>query len=90
MADSAGVKLAQSVIAISGSGANEVASGVVTGIGAASVSTSVSGADILPGAALVNLRGDVVGLRVSDGSAATTFAAASAAKAFAEAPSASP
>lgn len=82
IADSSGVKLAQSVIAISGSLGNEIASGVVTGLASTTVSTSVSGATIMPGTALVNLRGDVVGLRISDGSAATTFAAASSIKAF--------
>lgn len=87
VADAAGVKLAQSVIAVSGESQNQVGTGVVAGLQGGvtgSVATSVAGAEIVPGAILVNLRGDVVGLRVADGTPASTFAVAAAAKAFAD------
>lgn len=84
IADPAAVKLAQSVIAISGEASNRVAVGAVASAAADAIVASVSGTEILPGAVLVNLRGDVVGVRVSDGSSSGTFAPAAAAKAYAE------
>jgi hypothetical protein len=87
------LKLAQSLIAITGRTSTAVATGALAGLNRSagegtavtSIQASLSGAEIVPGALLANIRGEVVGIWVNDGSAPTLFSTAEAAVGFAAA-----
>lgn len=87
------LRLAQSLIAVAGRAAPSIATGVLSsltrgageGAPVTAIEASLSGAEILPGTPLANIRGEVVGVRLADGSPAGTFAPAEAAAAFAAA-----
>jgi hypothetical protein len=89
----ASLRLAQSLIAVTGRDSTAVATGSLSGLvrgaeaGApvTAIQASLSGAEIVPGALLANIRGEVVGLWVADGSGPTLFSTAEAAVAFAAA-----
>lgn len=92
------LKLAQTLIALTGKTSPAVATGalssLVRGDGdsgpVTGIQATLSGAPILPGAPLANLRGEIVGIRISNGSPSGFFAAASAAAAFAAEPQDAP
>lgn len=87
------LRLAQSLIAIAGRVAPSVATGVLSsvergageGAPVTAIEASLAGAEILPGTPLANIRGEVVGIRLADGSPAGFFAPAEAGAAFAKA-----
>lgn len=77
--DSQNVRLAQSVIALSGQDSTVVATGIVTSIDTAdiqdgegagatvinAINTSLTGSDIVSGAILLNLKGEIIGARMN-------------------------
>jgi hypothetical protein len=87
----ASLKLAQSLVAVTGAGATSIATGALVGFqrgegeGApvVGIEASLAGASVLPGALLANIRGEVIGIRLEDGSAVGLFSTAEAAAAFA-------
>lgn len=89
------LKLAQTVIALTGQKTSTVSTGVLASLqrgGEASpvtgIQASLAGAALLPGSPLANLRGEIIGIRLSDGSPSGIFAPAEAAAAFAAEPAA--
>ena len=77
--DSDGLKLAQSVISLSGSQSNTVSIGEVTGLNKnsegnlTSIQTSVNPSNVLTGSAILNLSGAVIGFRGSTPEDRTVF-----------------
>lgn len=77
--DSASVKLAQSVISLSGIESNTVSTGIITnlinqGESLGQIETSVNGNNVLVGSILLNLKGEIIGARISlDPNKKTTF-----------------
>jgi hypothetical protein len=85
------LKLAQSLIAVAGKVSPAVATGALVSLSRAdaaspvtAIEASLSGAEILPGTPLANIRGEVVGLRAVNAAAPGFFATAEAAAAFAK------
>jgi hypothetical protein len=70
LGDSNGIKLAQSVISLSGSKQTSVTIGEIESLNKASdgslisIDTSVSGQNVLTGSLLLNLQGDVIGIKI--------------------------
>lgn len=93
------LRLAQSLIAVTGQTSTAIATGSLVGLqrgqaeGApiVGIEAALAGAAVLPGSPLANSHGEVVGIRVEDGSAPGVFSTAEAAAAFAApAPAAAP
>ncbi len=99
-ADSQNIKLAQTVISLSGSNSNTVSTGIISGIytdkGAivadqadkpvdqiSLIATSIDAQNILNGSMLLNLQGEIIGLKMGYGLASITdFKPANSIKAF--------
>ena len=79
LGDSSGLRLAQSVISLSGSGNTSVSTGAVTSLATASdgsisaIRTSVDANNVLNGSVLLNLQGLIVGIKTFDSDGRTTF-----------------
>lgn len=77
-ADSDSLKLAQSVISLSGSKQTSVSTGEITSLNKSgetltSISTSVNAQNVLAGSVLLNLSGSIVGIKVSGSDDRATF-----------------
>lgn len=87
------LKLAQSLVAVTGSGATAIATGPLVelyrgeaeGAPVIGILASLAGSPVLPGALLANIRGEIVGIRLDDGSPVGYFSAAESAAAYASA-----
>lgn len=78
LGDSNGLKLAQSVISLSGARQTSVAIGEVESLntnttGLVSIDTSVNGQNVLVGSLLLNLQGDVIGIKLFTAEDRTVF-----------------
>jgi hypothetical protein len=77
--DSSGLKLAQSVISLSGSSDTSVSTAAITSLPASadgsllSIKTSVDPANVLNGSVLLNLQGSIVGIKTAVSGDKTTF-----------------
>lgn len=71
--DSSTLKLAQSVISLSGTRDTSVSTGEVTSLPAGSIKTSVDGSLVLNGSVLLNLQGLIVGFKLSGSEDRMTF-----------------
>lgn len=85
------LKLAQSLIAVAGKESAAIATGVLSsvlrgageGAPVVGIEAYLSGAEILPGTPIANIRGEVIGMRLAGGVPSGVFATAEAAAAFA-------
>lgn len=87
-ADSSNLRLGQSVISLSGESRNSVSTGIINSLendpegGLKHIVTSVNSDNVLIGSVILNLQGEIAGIKIQDQSGLTSFVPANLVKSF--------